>query len=89
MDKPIEKEKAVRKTRKPRKDKGVSRPKKTKTKRRDPNIVPIWTNSETGIGVKQVNLPARLSEHFIQRFGLLKIPNEAELVGWIEIQSMF
>jgi hypothetical protein len=77
------KETAVKAQRAPRKDKGVKRKRKTK---RDPNMTPIWTNQEGG-GIKQVQLPARLRWEFIERFGLKAIPNEAELVGWIELHK--
>jgi hypothetical protein len=74
---------AEKPVRKPRKDTGVKRKRKTK---RDPNMTPIWTNQEGG-GIKQVQLPARLRWEFIERFGLKAIPNEAELVGWIELHK--
>ena len=69
--------------RKPRKDKGAKRKKRT---RRDPQMIPLWTNRETG-GIEQVQLPARLRWEFIERFGLKTIPNEAELVGWITLHK--
>lgn len=74
---------AEKTVRKPRKDIGVKRKKRTK---RDPNMTPIWTNHEGG-GIKQVQLPARLRWEFIERFGLKAIPNEAELVGWIALNK--
>jgi hypothetical protein len=60
-------------------------PRKKRTKR-NPNMTPIWTNQEGG-GITQVQLPARLRWEFIERFGLKAIPNEAELVGWIELHK--
>lgn len=76
---PVEK-----KARKPRKDIGVKRKKRTK---RNPHMTPIWTNQDGG-GIKQVQLPAHLRWEFIQRFGLKAIPNEAELVGWIALRKV-
>ena len=69
--------------RKPRKDKGTKRKKRT---RRNSQMIPLWTNRETG-GIEQVQLPARLRWEFIERFGLKAIPNQAELVGWIALHK--
>jgi len=69
----------------PRK-KAAPRPKKTKASKKDWSIVPLWTNAENG-GLSKVNLPAELRHKFVERFGLMNIPNEAELLGWIEIQK--
>ena len=76
----MEKEKAPRKPRK----KAAPKAKKSK---RDWSIIPIWTKAEDGNGIKRVNLPAKLSKLFVQRFGLMTIPEEAELIGWIELHK--
>lgn len=75
----MEKEKAPRKPRK----KAASK----KTVKRDWSIIPIWTRSDDGIGIKRVNMPANLHKAFIQRFGLMQIPDEAEFLGWIQLHS--
>lgn len=72
-----------KKDRAPRKDKGVKRKRRT---RRNPLMIPIWTNRESG-GIEQIQLPAHLRWEFIERFGLKTIPNEAELVGWITLHK--
>jgi hypothetical protein len=75
----MEKEKAPRKPRK----KATAK----KAVKRDWSIIPIWAKSDDGIGIKKINMPANLDKAFVQRFGLMTIPNEAELLGWIQLHS--
>lgn len=85
MDKPVEQAQVIRKTRKPRKDKGTSRPRKRK--RRDPNIIPIWTFAQNELVPRLVELPASLREAFIERYKKTWIPDWQELQFWIYLQK--
>jgi hypothetical protein len=69
------------------KEKAPRKPRAQKTKKRDWSIIPIWAKSDDGIGIKRINMPANLDKAFVQRFGLMSIPDEAELLGWIQIHS--